>query len=241
MIEDERIDTFLTKFKELEKELLAIAKLKDDYVSFSRALNHIYYNRLNPIIADRDVYDFLKTASDLRNILSHENDVCIPSEKFLNKFIKIATSIISPYSCYDVCTKDVAYASLGMRIKDVMKIMEDDLLTHLPILDNEKRVVGVFSRSSFFDLVKNNPSLTIDEELTVYDFQAVIGLDDHLNESFYFVSKNMNIRRAFEMIIKKKAHDKIVGLLLVTENGKKDEALLGVITLTDLAKLQLDS
>ena len=159
----------------------------------------------------------------------------------MNKFIKIATSIISPYSCYDVCTKDVAYASLGMRIKDVMKIMEDDLLTHLPILDNEKRVVGVFSRSSFFDLVKNNPSLTIDEELTVYDFQTVIGLDDHLNESFYFVSKNMNIRRAFEMIIKKKAHDKIVGLLLVTENGKKDEALLGVITLTDLAKLQLDS
>ena len=90
-------------------------------------------------------------------------------------------------------------------------------------------------------MVKNNPSLTIDEELTVYDFQKVIGLDDHLNESFYFVSRNMNIRRAFEMIIKKKAHDKIVGLLLVTENGKKDEALLGVITLTDLAKLQLDS
>ena len=82
MTEEERIDCFLTVFKDLEKELVRISRLKDDYISFSRALNHIYYNRMNPVVSQRDCYDFLKTASDLRNILSHENDVCAPSEKF---------------------------------------------------------------------------------------------------------------------------------------------------------------
>lgn len=44
MTEKERAEVFLSAFKELENEVLSIARIKDEgHVSFSRALNDIYY------------------------------------------------------------------------------------------------------------------------------------------------------------------------------------------------------
>lgn len=238
MNEEERIDAYLTLFKELEKELVRISKLKDDYVSFSRALNHIYYNRLNPVIAVRDNYDFLKTASDLRNILSHENDVCSPTEDFLNEFRTISKAILSPFSCFDVCTKNVDCGYLSMPIEKAAKEMDEKAITHLPIVDEGGKVVGVFSRSTLFDAFRRTKTLSLDSSYTLKDIREDILLQGHSNEDFFFVPKRMNVLTAFKMILKKKAHDKTVGLLFVTENGKQSEKLLGVISAMDLAKLQ---
>lgn len=235
----ELCNSFLTSFKELEKELLGIAKLKDDYVSFSRALNHIYYNGLNPVIAQRDNYDFLRTASDVRNILSHENDVCVPTEEFFNKFQSIARAIISPYTCYEVATKNIDTCHYSDRLFSICSLMDRKHLSHIPVLNDSERVTGVFSRSSIFDYLNEYQHLEITPEYTIGDLREVVALNNHSNETFFFVSKRMNILSAFELIQKKKAHDKIVGLLLVTENGKSSEKLLGVITMTDLAKLRM--
>ena len=60
---------FLNTFKNLEVELISLARLNDDYVSFSRALNKVYTNRLNPIVSDADVYDFFDIASITSKIL----------------------------------------------------------------------------------------------------------------------------------------------------------------------------
>ena len=239
MTDEERIDAFLTSFKELEKELIYISRLKDEYVSFSRALNQIYYNRMNPVVAQRDCYDFLKTASDLRNILSHENDVCSPSAAFLERFDKICHAILSPYNCFEVCTKDVATCRLSTGIFEAMKRMDEGGLTHLPVLDEKDEVLGVFSRSTLFDYSLERNNVTIDETYTIQDLKDFIGIESHRNEDFFFVSRRMSVLAAFNMTLKKKAHDKQVGLLLVTENGKKSEKLLGVITAIDLAKLNL--
>ena len=71
------------------------------------------------------------------------------------------------------------------------------------------------------------------------DLSDVIGLSSHTNEDFFFVARHTSVLSAFGMTLKRKAHDRQVGLLLVTEHGKPKEKLLGVITSTDLAKLSL--
>lgn len=239
MTEEERIDRFLSAFKELEKELVQISKIKDDYVSFSRALNQVYYNRMNPVVAQRDCYDFLKTASDLRNILSHENDVCAPSASFLERFEKIARAILSPYDCYEVCTKEVSSCGLSTPILQAMEKMVRLSLTHLPVLDGKGRAIGIFSRSTLFDFACKKNGIVLDESYTIQDVKDHIGFEDHQNEIFFFVGRHRSVLSAFEMTLKKKAHDKQVGLLLVTENGKKSERLLGVLSAIDLARLSI--
>lgn len=239
MTSEERIEAFLTAFKELEKELVHVSRLKDEYVSFSRALNQTYYNRLHPIVAQRDNYDLLKTASDLRNILSHENEICVPTEGFLQKFLSLCRAIESPLSCYDVCTKDIDVGHLSTTLHDAMRLMQEKGITHLPILDSHQIVCGIFSRSSLFDCLLHGKKKHFEETDCMNDIRDFILLSNHTNESFFFVSRRMNVLSAFQLILKKKAHDKSVGLLLVTENGKKTEKLLGVITMTDLAKYQI--
>lgn len=237
MTDKERIEEFLSAFKDLEKELVSIAHLNDDFVSFSRALNYIYYNQLNPVVSNRDNYDFLKTASDLRNILSHENNVCSPSEEFLSKFLHVSQAIISPLNCYQLASKDITSVHDCDEVMKVIRIMDEKKLTHIPIIDEKGLVKGIFSRSTFFDFAMIHESVSIDDSYQVSDFSSVTGLDSHSNESFFFVSRYTNVLKAFSMIRKNKAHDKGVGLLLVTEHGKANEKLLGIITATDLAKV----
>jgi CBS domain-containing protein len=237
MDDQETIDTFLTAFKQLEKELLSEAELKDDYVSFSRALNHLYYNRLNPVISNRDNYEFLKTASDVRNLLSHEVTSVVPTAAFLAQFQKIVQAILNPLTCYEVATKSISSCSYGDGLYKVLALMDEKSLSHLPILDSMGRVVGVFSRDVFFDYLLLNKTVAFSDDLQVSDFKEVLPLDSHLNESYLFVSRYTSLHDAYQLMVKKNAHDKNVGLLLVTEHGKSDERLLGVITLTDLARL----
>ncbi len=238
--DEEYCSTFLTQFKKLEKELLSIAELRDDYVSFSRALNHIYYNRLNPVISQRDNYDFLRTASDVRNILSHENNICVPTKEFVDRFFKISQSIISPFTCYQVATKNIDVCHYSDHVFSVCDLMNNKSLSHIPVLNDESFVEGVFSRSSLFDYLQKYNHLEITDEFTIGDLREVVDLRSHTNETYIFVERNLNILSAFELIQKRKAHDKNVALLLVTEHGKQKEKLLGVITMIDLAKYNFD-
>ncbi|MFA6624794.1 MAG: CBS domain-containing protein [Bacilli bacterium] len=240
MTESERIAEFLTEFKELEKELVKIASIDDEFVSFSRALNQIYYNQLNPVVSSRDNYEFLKTASDLRNILSHENDVCAPTPSFLTRFSNIKKAVISPLTCYELASKSIYIAHLDDLVKTAIKVMEKNRISHLPIVDEKGLVSGVFSRSVFFDYIYLHKDMDFDSSYKISDFSEVTGLDSHLNEAFYFVSRYTDVNKAYSLIRKNKAHDKTVGLLLVTEHGQANEKLLGVITLTDLARVSIN-
>ena len=108
-VEDkEKIDLFLSLFRDLENKLVIIANLDyEDYVSYSRALNHIHSLELDPIIAVDENYSFLKKAGDLRNILSHNNDVCIPADNFLSRFKKIVSLVTKKTDAYTICNKKI--------------------------------------------------------------------------------------------------------------------------------------
>lgn len=238
MNEKERIDEFLKAFKELENEIVALACISDDgHVSFSKALNVVYKSRKHPLLCEYDNYDFLKSASDLRNILSHENNMCVPSEDFLNKFIKLKDAIIHPTRCFDICTKNIVSCSLDDDLTNVVSIMYASRLSHIPVLDYDGCVVGIFSRPTLFDyfaINHKNPLLL----KKIKDFENILPIEKHSNERFLFVSKNEYVDKIYPLMFKSKEHDKNVSLLLVTKNGKSTEPLIGIISFTDLAKYQ---
>lgn len=237
MNEKERIDSFLSLFRELENELLSLAKIKDDgFVSFSRALNDVYYGRKNPTVCIYDNYDFLKSAADLRNILSHENDVCAPTEAFLERFSSLANSIIHPYSCFSIASKTVYACKDDDSLSQVMDLMREKSLSHIPVTDNKSKVKGVFSRSTLFDYVNQVGSLPDTRLMKIKDFSSLYSLKDHSNEYFVFVSRNEKVDEVFPLLFKNKEHAKNLALIFVTEHGKEDEKLLGIITLSDMAK-----
>ena len=73
-VEDkEKIDLFLSLFRDLENKLVMIANLDyEDYVSYSRALNHIHSLELDPIIAV-DETDIHRINVSIRTSQCHDN------------------------------------------------------------------------------------------------------------------------------------------------------------------------
>ncbi|MDY3907568.1 MAG: CBS domain-containing protein [Candidatus Enterosoma sp.] len=235
-VEDkEKIDLFLSLFRDLENKLVSIANLDyEDYVSYSRALNHIHSLELDPIIAVDENYSFLKKAGDLRNILSHNNDVCIPADNFLSRFKKIVSLVTKKTDAYTICNKKIIYTKRDMSVVTTMKMMESQSLSHLPILDDQYTVKGVFSRSTIFDYLSINNRIAIDiKNMQIKDFYPVIKIDGHLNESFIFVKKSDDISSLYQMMKKKEKHGKNISLLFVTEHGNENEKLEGIISLAD--------
>ena len=239
MTDDERVDLFLSVFKKLEKEVVYISGLvDDDFTSFSRALNTIYHQKKHPVLSDYDNYSFLRCVSDVRNILSHESDVCVPTEDFIFRLQKILDQIVNPLTVYDVCSKEIVLCKENESLYKVMDRMERSSFSHIPIISSENKVVGVFSRSSLFDYIQEGGTLT--EDTLISDLKEVTPLSKHHNESYLFVSKHSKVTTVYDYMAKRKPHQKCVVCLFVSEHGSKDEPLLGVVTISDLVSRSMD-
>lgn len=238
-MEEDVTELFLSKFKQLEEKLVAISNLKSTYVGFSRALEECKYSKKIELLENNQIYNILKTASDIRNILSHQANACVPSNSFYNKFKMIADEIINPLEVYDICTsKDkIIYANFSSPILEIVEKMVNAHLSHVPIIE-KGRVVGVFSQNSFFQYVYINKSIKVDETYLIKDF---IKRDEYnnINESFIFVSKKAKVSSLIKYMKKKSPLDKKTSVIFITEHGKKDEELLGLITQLDVLKAPL--
>lgn len=233
MTDSERREAFLTLFKELESALVKIAGLeKEEYVSFSKSLNQIYYHRLHPLLSVYENYDFLKTASDLRNILSHENNVCYPSESFYERFASLVEDILHPLTAYEIASKTIVSADWEESIQTLSRRMEEKGISQIPLLSPQGRVEAVFSRESFFDYVLSGKK----EARTLSDMKEVLLLESHRNEEYRFVRREEKADGLVSYFVKSKAHAKNICVLFVTENGKRSEKVIGIITSTDLLK-----
>ena len=236
MTEQEKQDAFLSAFKDLESELKTLVKAREEeHVTFSKALNQVYYQKLDPVISDYEIYDFLRSASELRNMLSHENNIAYPSDEFLKKFQSIVKEIKQPLTCSDIMSHTIISLRKEETLHSAMKKMEEHSLSHLPILDHHNKVLGVFSRSTIFDYLSSYHKLPEKSELTILDFQEFTPTSQHKNDAFLYVAPNAKVKSVYSYLHKRE-HEKDLVMLLVTKNGNREDPLVGVITLSDFTK-----
>jgi CBS domain-containing protein len=233
-------ERFLRLFKSLEDKMISLSGLSGGFVSFSRALDRVHAYGLNPLVADDENYQFLKTASDLRNILSHENSVCIPDVSFNDKFEGLVNEIINPLTALDIATKaeNIVYATKTSALSSIAELMVRYHLSHVPIVE-KGIVIGVFSSTTFFQYFYQNQSLKADKDSTIADFVDLTGYDSHLNESFVFASVSQKASSLLKYFLSRKPGEKKVSCVFLTKSGNNKEKLEGLITEADLLKLPI--
>lgn len=232
-------ELFLDKFKQLEKKLISLANPKNNFMGFSRALDECRYKKIVPILSNNDVYNFLKTAADLRNILSHQSNVCNPSNNFYNKFKMIADEIIDPLEVYDICTKKekIIYAGPNSNALKIVNLMIEKHLSHIPVIELGK-VVGVFSNTTFFYDAYSKKNLKVDDTYVIKDYVDLKNYSN-FNETFLFTSRHTKASSLLKYLVKRSPEEKKVSVIFITEHGKQDEELLGLITPVDFLKSEV--
>lgn len=125
--------------------------------------------------------------------------------------------------------------TLDANARDVMRVMADRIFSYVPVLDAQNHIAGIFSENTVFLYFTRNEICAVDGETKISEFIEYLPLNRHVSEYFEFVGKNANlkdVRGLFEVGLVER---KRLGAVFITETGRKDESLLGMITAWDIA------
>ncbi len=233
---------FLDTFKKLEKYLrIEYNQGNYSYSGFMSTIYRIKKSKKNPLISNKYNFDILQQASQVRNIISHNNDVIIPSEKFLNNFKKVVEKIIKPLKVEHIMVKysKLKIARLNTNVGKVIDMLKEYGYNSIPIIDNNQ-LMGVFTEKSVYDYLTMNKHDSISKNMLVSDMIDAIDLNSDPRKYFDFISRDASVDDAYDCFTKDFKSRRELLLLLVTEQGEKEQKLLGIVALRDIEKALFD-
>ena len=206
-------------------------KVKDEEGAFYILSNQKEYKKF-----EKDINLIRK----IRNLLSHgeckiEGKTAIEiNENIIEKLKEIISLLENPPLVASRYITEMFVVDLEEKLENLIKTMNEKKISHVPVLDKDKKLVGVFSENTIFSKLSEDEIIEIGKEYKVKDYEKYIKLENHSSEYFDFIKRNEELASAQNLFNKSIKKDKKLVMLFVTENGKKTEKILGIITPWDL-------
>lgn len=203
----------------------------------SSIMRHINNLRRSKYYKDNDRAEDLDAIRNLRNSLVHESlidgkHLFNVEDVVINILKKEILILEDPKKAIDVMMlfNNVYKASLDDLTINILNTMQEKGYSHVPILGPDNNLYGVFSENVIASRLNKELKIDISNNEKIYEYFDYLPIDKHINERYLFVSKNTLV----EDIIKyfensKKDFGKKLAMVFVTENGKQNEKLLGII------------
>lgn len=175
---------FIDEYKQLEEVVRSAYHLREsDSISFYLSGQAKYQKFKNEI----------KYCQDLRNLLNHKkklknNFAVEPNQSTLDFIDVLIEQIKNRAKCDDIKINisKVFWQSLDGNVKNAMKKMQENLYTHIPILENGI-VRVVFDENSVFNYLAEEEIVDIDEDLNFQKIEKYISLKNREMEEFIFL------------------------------------------------------
>ena len=201
-------------------------------------------NKVDEFLAKMQVdgvdYATLKSLRNVRNALAHNpmqsngKPIVMLNEdilKFIQKVIRILDALPN-VGTITIPLEKVYYCGMGTKLDAVITKMVKCAYSYVPVLDETKRVIGVFS--------ENNPTWICRRTLqpstvkTIEDIVSYVKIDNpQRTDTFAFVKKSDRISLLRRQCIEARYKNKRLEVFFVTENGSAEDPLLGIVTVWD--------
>lgn len=232
----------------LSERFLQIYNELDDYMRKNLKVEmFVDHGLLLKQMADKnrvfsEYYKDLKTFADMRNLLVHNpykgsaDPILIPHEYIVNRYEYIKNQVIHPRKALSIAVPAhlIYTTTLSDNALKVIETMNQKTYTHVPVLD-EKKMIGIFSENTILSYLSHHKEALILKDMKIEEFKDFIPLNKHLSETFEFVGRHALLLDVEELFRKNLALRKRVGMVFITNSGKKDEELLGILTSWDIA------
>ena len=225
------VEEFLESYAQLEK---AVALTFPRDKNRQHVVNCLMENHVVGIDWPR-----LQKLRTIRNVFSHNprkdgDDVYALNDSavtFLNKVIEIVRSLPK---VGNVCKpiKKVYTCHLDTAISDVVSKMVKSVYSHVPVLDDQNKVIGVFSESTMLEMHRNG--WTHKNTARMKSISDLLPIKCHKADDFPFVATSAPVPYLRRLTDTALVDGKRIGLFLVTENGQTEEPLTGILTVWDL-------
>lgn len=229
-----RSDEFIDLYKQLEDAL------EEKFSGTKRRYSSVIFEYINHY-ESAPVRESLNLCREIRNLMTHNANlggepIVEPSEPVVESLRQTLEYVRRPPLALEFATTGgrIVCAGLSERVLKLMATMEKNGFSHIPIVE-KKYFVGVFSVSTIFSCVLQEPELHITPETTIRELGEMLPVDRHI-ENYAFVGREttcIQARRMFETI---RGKNKRLSVIFITETGSREEPLLGMLTPWDVMK-----
>lgn len=174
---------------------------------------------------------------ELRNYIVHDKridafDPFIVTDEAISFLQKAIDQLKKPIRAMTICIQkhQILFARMSTPVIPLMKSMLERNISHVPVLDEEGILYGVYSGSTLFLSLTENPSSIIDSQTMIHAFKPYLPINQHIGERYWFIPKLMPLDEIIDLFGQTTQDGKKLKMLFVTENGKPTEKILGLIT-----------
>jgi len=188
--------------------------------------------------AVRRFRDDLKEFADLRNAIIHERTdghvIAEPNDLAVEKIENIASLLRNPSKVMPLFQTKVYKLLVSDPIAKAVRAMFDQSFSQIPIYDGPK-FIGLLATNT---VARWLGACVTDDifSLTETPITHVLNYTED-EDNFSFLSRRATLFEVLERFQNYERKSKRLEAILITQNGKPDEALLGIITVWDLPKI----
>lgn len=209
-------------------------------------MNYINKLRYSRIASEVDRGVMLDVIRVLRNGLSHIEDIPRNAEKGEQAYTVNESCIKALEYEIDILERPItvenvmvpiskaAVCTLESNLFDTTQLMRDKGFSNVPVLE-DGRLVGVFSESTVFACLVDMSATYVNEQSTLKEMECFLRHPEHNSTTHIFVSRKEEMHDVLDIMSNKK-DGKRISMAFVTEHGKCDEKVIGLLTIYDLLK-----
>ena len=176
----------------------------------------------------------------LRNLLSHYdwskagNDLVIVTDQAVRQVNNLYYSL-NPVTLMRLAIRagQIFAPAPTESVLAAIKVMQRNDYSYIPIVEN-RQIIGVFSTKTIMRLVAEHASLVLSESLTFNDITDYIRLVDEPNAHYGFVNPNVTVEDVSLKFQRSKTRRVRLDMLFITDNGRSDGQLQGMVTPVDI-------
>lgn len=181
----------------------------------------------------------VKYFRSVRNILTHNPNGCNPlielTDEFKERFTALCSGLMSDVSRIYIPFRDIYKREIGDMVMPTITHMKENAYSYVPIL-NGRKVWGVFSESTLFNIVGDGAMERINDDLQFLHIANFITefSDDGL---FDFMSEDESVDDIRKRFTEAAENGRHLQVLYITTTGNSSGDLVGLVTIWDMAKL----
>lgn len=227
------------KFIEYYNRIDAFLKKEGDYDSYA---SFTYKIKSSKNKAVKRFKDELISLGELRNAIVHnpkigDKTIAEPHQETIARIEKIHVEITNPQKVIPAFQFEIFGAEKEDYINDILIKMKICSFSQFPVYSSKKEVIELINTNTISrwlsSQLEHNGTIII-ENAKVKDLIPEI----EFKKNFKFISRNTSIYEAYDYFIYQINKEKRnLDVLFITNSGKEEEKLLGLITIEDIANL----
>ena len=231
-------DEFIRKYNELDCLIGEKFNRESDDSSIYFLINKYRRSRIEK---ERVYSTKLDSIRKIRNLMVHESGIIDELFTVYDDVINFLDELIdylrNPVRAKDVMTplSKLIYGKKEDYLYYLIEKIVKDGISNIPILDEEKKVIGVFNSDVLLSLSLDK--VKVNNETKILDIMSYVKLNNQLNLRFIFVTGEYEIDVLNDYFaFSKEQYKKRLPIIFVSVSGKETSQLLGIVSPIDLIR-----